>query len=184
MIILKENNRVYIVETIYPYVEDGRVDQQLVPENMPIFKAKGSKTLIAGTELSTLDPLRYVRLPFRKELSQESLLNDISPTVRSIMCDLGRIDEDGEPADLVFAKGDKAFILTENMVCELKDGDAIDGPSALFRYALACTKGIPLLKRIQTVFKAVGKAIDANLFPLIMADTASLKIQVINEEVQ
>lgn len=183
MIILKENDRVYVAETIYPYFNDGRADQLLVPENMPIFRAKSTKVIIAGTETS-FDSLRYERLPFHKELSQETIVNTLMPKIKTILCNLGKDDEDGNIAPLVFAKDNKAFIAwPDGKVMEIETEYVIGAAHEdLCRYSLACTKGMPLKRRLQVVYQTVGKLAGVNLFPLIMMDTKSLKVQVIEEE--
>ena len=183
MIIIKENNRVYVIESVYPLAFDGRADQMLVPENMPIFKAKASRAIIAGIEPADLDPLRYTRLPFPKTLSQQSMVNNISPRVADILYGLGRDDDDGELSPLVFAKDQNAFMRMSNGdILEIGSYAVIGGKDELHRYLLACTKGIPLEKRIQAVYKALGNIVGSYLFPVLMMDTVSLKPRIIEED--
>lgn len=183
MLVIKENGRVYITESIYYYTSAGGAEQMLVPENMPIFKAVGSRTAIAGECLSALDQIRYVRLPFPKELSQKAMVDKIMPAVDSVLSDLNKDEEDGDVPSFLFAKGDRAFeTICGDIVREIGTDEAFGWQNELFRYALACTTGMPLMQRLQSVYKTVGRILGEDLFPFIMTDTASLKIQVIEEE--
>lgn len=183
MIIIKENGRVYIIDSIYPFTFDGKADQMLVPENVPIFKATGSRAIIAGVEQADLDPLRYVRLPFPKTLSQKSMVDKISPKVESILFGLGREDEDDELSPIIFAKDKQAFMRMPNGdILEIGSAEVVGVKDDYIRYFLACTKGMPVKKRVQAVYKALSNITGANLFPLFMMDTVSLKLTFVEEE--
>lgn len=184
MIVIKENNRVYVVDSIYHYTRSGLDEQMLVPENMPITKAKHSPTVIAGLEYQ-LDPLRYIHLPFPKELSHKALADKIVPEIKDILHELGRDDEDGDIHTMAFAKGNKAFIVyAGKSIVEIAEEEAFGAHDDQYRYALSVTRGMPLAARLQAIYKAMGSILGANMFPLMMMDTVGLKINIVEENRQ
>lgn len=184
MLIIKENNRVYLIESTYSYSEYANQDQTLVPENMPIFKACKSKVLIGGCCLRDLEAIRYLHLPMPKELSAVNLLNKTVPAIKNTLQELGRLDEDGDLSSIVFAKADKVFALTPNgAIREIFKEEAIGWQDDRLRYALAITEGMPLNERIQKIYKIVGKILGVNMFPLIMMDSTSFKLKIVEEKI-
>lgn len=183
MIVIKDNNRFYFVESVYTYVEYGCWDRALVLENMPIFKAHGSNVLIGGCCNAELDLLRYSHLPFPAQLSAEKMIKDIAPRVKGIIRYLGRTDEDDEISVCAFAKGDRAFILqSELAVREVFNEEVFGWNESRTRYALATTAGLPLIERLRETYRTVGKILGCNLFPLVMMDSVSFKLRIIGEE--
>lgn len=183
MLIIKEDNRVYLIESTYSYSSYGEQDQALIPENMPIFRVYKSKILIGGDCIPDLEAIRYLHLPFPKELSAVNLLNKIVPHIKSVFEYLGRLNEDGDLSSIVFAKADKVFALTPNSaIREIFKEEAIGWQDDRLRYALAITEGMPLDERIQKIYKIVGKILGVNMFPLIMMDSKSFKLKIIEEK--
>ena len=183
MLIIKEDNRVYLIESTYSYSSYGEQDQALISENMPIFRAYKSKILIGGDCIPDLEAIRYLRLPLPKELSAVNLVSKTVPAIKSILQELGRLDKNSAMSNIVFAKADKVLSLTPNSaIREIFKEEAIGWQDDRLRYALAITEGMPLDERIQKIYKIVGKILGVNMFPLIMMDSTSFKLKIIEEK--
>ena len=184
MLILKENHRVYLVQSTYAYSLEGFPEPALVPENMPIFKAYQSKALIGGTDIATLEALRYRRLPFPQEFTAVNLLRKTVPQIERALEELGRLDESDEiDGLLLLAKGEKAFmVLADFTVREIQKEEAVGWAEDRLRYALTLTDGMPLIPRARAAYKIVGEILGVNPFPLIMMDATGFALKIIEEE--
>ena len=183
MLIIKENNRIYMIESTYFYSEYARQDQALVEENMPVFKACKSKVLIGGRSLPALEAIRYLHLPFSSELSENALVSKVVPRMRDVWEELGRLDEDGEIWEIAFADKDKVFVTSSNgAIREIAKEEAIGLQDDHLRYALAVTQELPFAERIQEIYKIVGRIMEINLFPIIVMDSVTFKLQIIEEK--
>lgn len=145
MIVLHQNERVVIAESVFTMTGYGRKDQAFLVDNLPFFKAFGSNVLITGggrNANADLDAIRYERLPFPSELTLGAIGEKIFPRVRKLLARLGRIDGDGEPmTTFIFAKGDKAYALEpDGSVCPIEEDEAFGMNRDIFRAALAMTK--------------------------------------------
>lgn len=183
MIIIKDNKRVYMIESTYTYGECSRWDQALLPDNMPLFKAVKSNVLIGGNSFCELEAIRYLRLPFPSTLNAPELTEKVLPKIKGAMKECDRLDEDGEIAYMAFAKGEKAFILTNNfLLAEVQTEKAFGWQAERLRYALATTQGQPLMQRVKNIYRSVSRLLKVDLFPLIMMDTKSFQISIIKED--
>lgn len=185
MLFIKDKDRFYFIESTKLVIDERKTQQMLIPENMLFFKAKNSKTVIAGDNFAALDALRYVSLPFPAQLSLPAIHRRVMPKLTAIIEELGRFDEEDNLPVFFFGKGDKAFgVMNDGGIFEMEDAMTWGWNDSYFRYALALTEGMPLMKRIQTVYKTVEKVSGTYLFPLIMMDTKNCKIQIVEEETE
>ena len=183
MIVIKENNRVYLFESVYTYGDAGRWDQALVPENMPLFKAAKANVLIGGDSFYELEAIRYLHLPFPATLNAPQLSEKVLPKLKSALKRLDKLDEDGDVSYMVFAKGDRAFMLTSNFaLAEIEKEKAFGWQAERLRYALLTTQGQPMMERVKHIYQSLGRQLRANTFPLIMADSKSMQVKIIREE--
>ena len=183
MIVIKENNRVYMVESICNYGEYSRWDQALVPDNMPLFKAATANVMIAGDNVCDLDAIRYLRLPFPATLNAPKLTDKVLPKIKAALKALDRLDENGDISYMAFAKGDKAFMLTSNFCfVEIEKEKAFGWQAERLRYALILTQGQPVMQRVKSIYQLVGRQLKANMFPLVVMDSKSFQIQIIEED--
>ena len=183
MIVIKENNRVYMFQSTYDYGEPSRWDQALIPDNMPIFKAARANVLIGGDCVSDLEAIRYLRLPFPAELTAPKLTEKVLPIVKSALKALDRLDEDDNVSYMAFAKGDRAFMLTSNFaLAEIEKEKAFGWQAERLRYALLATQGEPMIQRVKKIYQTVGKQLSINMFPLIMADSKSFQVKILQED--
>lgn len=184
MLCIKEKDRYYFIESMRLIADEGRHEQLSIAENMPFFKANNSDILIAGYNIAALDALRYTNLKLPSKLSFETINNKIMPEIASVWYDLGRLDEYGDPPTSIFlGKNDKAFVIDcEGNITELEDACAYGWRADYFGYALALTSNSPLNERIQKIYKAVEQISGNILFPLIMTDTKSFNVNIIEEE--
>lgn len=182
MLIIKENDRVYVVESTYEISAYGRIEQCMLTENIPMFKAKGSNTIIAADSSIKVDDLRYVRLPVPKELNLTELKNKTMPRIKDIWRSMGRDDEDGEFPEIVFAQGNRAFLFKYgDVIVEVIDEEAMGMFDTTLRYALKLTRGLPILERLQKVYKSIENLSGEKMFPLFMIDTVSKKVKMVKE---
>ena len=182
MLVIKENDRVYLVESRYEFLEYGHNDHCMVAENVPLFKAKRSNVIIGAVTSGAVDDIRYARLPVPRELNLAELKNTTMPSIKDIWRGMGRDDEDGEFFEIAFAQGNRAFIYRfGDVITEVVDEEAIGIFDMPLRYALKLTRGMPLMDRLQTVYKSVENLSATRLFPLFVIDTVSKKVKMIKE---
>lgn len=182
MVILKEKNRFYFIEScwLYSSMYDMR-DLYLEPENLPIFKAERSNVLIGGDMIDALDTIRYVNLHFPAKLNFSSLCNSgVNQRIHNALKSVGK---EGEEPIFVFAKDDKAFELdSTGAFLEIESCYTLGSYQSFFNYALAVSEDLPFEKRIKTIYKIVGDCINTNLFPVVMMDSKNFKLTIIEED--
>ena len=183
MIVLKDKNKVYLVESIYTFSTFGRLEHCLVEENVPIFRMKGSTAIAGSDSCANVDDFRYVRIPVPKQLNLVDLKTKTMPRIKQLWRDMGRDDEDGRFERIVIAKDDKAFVYNSNdVLIEIDDAYAIGLYSEAINYALKATKGLSVQQRVRKVYQYVQEMTGAAMFPLFVMDTVSKKLQIIEEE--
>ncbi len=184
MIVIKENGVVYLAETAFAATRDGQADAGRLTENMPIGRIAGTRALVGGAgEYSApdLDRTRYLRLPFPRELTVPSL-HAIIPRITDSINKIGNLRKGRIMTDLVFAKGDRAFLFIDGRSFqEVESLETFGWRNVEYRYALGLCADLPPVERIRQANRLMEKYIGAKLFPMILWDTKTLAPRLLEE---
>ena len=185
MIILKENGRVYIAESVHLATKIGQSEAGLVEENMPVCRIPGTRALVAATGPHwriDLDCLQYRTLRFPKTLDVPGL-NKLLPEVMRRLDEVGSLKDGTVQSEMVFAKGDRAVLFLNGCaLTEVNELETLGWKDGEHRYAMDVSRGLPPVERIRNAFKLMETFAGTILFPVVLWDTGTLKPTVIGRE--
>ena len=174
IITLKDRDSVWIAintNTTRTHVEDA-----LLAENLPIFRAPNTKTGIiaaTGSVGSDVDYLRYCNeLALSHPLTRNSILLKTIPAIKSI-CQRYEMTANGESVrELVIAKDDRAFIILPSFTCyEIEDFYVTGNGEDIAHGAMLYYKDLPPVERISESFRVLEKTRRNKHFPIVIMNT-------------
>lgn len=185
MFVVKEKDRVYFVDTALCvasiYAKMTKKDC-FDSENLHMYKVAGVKNCIfmGAPAMNEVDVCRYDvelnKVLRQSDFSLKSITYDVIPAIKKALCAYHGTDKYEWDNEFVLAKGNRAFIIMEEIVYEIEDYEILLGAmDELASANFEQTKNQPAIERIIECAKLIEKVQFGSVFPIAVMDTKTLK---------
>lgn len=175
--VLKEDGVTYIALPLYSVLLNGFDKETFkIPENLPMWKVRGSKNCIMAVtpSLRDADLLRYKKVT--SKISYTNIVTNLIPQFKAQLKAFGRLNQDNEMnCSILIAKNDSAYLIQKNDVIKI-DSFYDEVGLAVLTPALLLYKDKKPIERLVRSLVLEGKDVYKTVFPIAILDTKNQKI--------
>ena len=183
IVVLKENNKVYIAQPFLSLKHTEMADDDLInSNNLPLWKIDNTN-IVGATDGNMLfnDLIKYSPDLFPETLTLNELILNVVPKIKQLAKEnLLLNDEDELPCSFVLAQNDNAFIISQTGFVEMVEnvsalgwyGDVIKGSIVKNKNSNTC--------KIKQCFKDARYSLGMEINKYVIINTKSLMPEVIS----